>query len=319
MNNILSVPILIHIGYPKALSKWCQRQLFISEFGFEKVMGTFEAQAKLIDPPVFNFNPENVKNFFQQRAKNKPNKKYVPVITSENLCGHIFCGGFNAKELADRIKMVFSNARILIIVREQQSMIRSLYSEHIAWGLPHSLKRFMHPIDPRLAPQFQLDYLKYDKLIIYYQALFGKQNVLVLPYELFKYEPEKFLQSLHKFSEIQMDLKNWLKELPIYEKFNPGRSMLYLHVQRFFNRMLIANCHNYTGWVKNFQRGYFLTQIFRGAARIIDPSIPGFLKDPFEKRSQAYIERETEGQFTDSNRRLSELIHMDLIPFGYDV
>lgn len=122
-----------------------------------------------------------------------------------------------------------------------------------------------------------------------------------------------------QFSAVPFDFKKWLNELPIHDKSNVGRSMVYLQIQRFFNRLLIANCYNYSGWVKNFQRGYFLTQIFRGAARIIDPSIPGFLKNPFEKRSREYIKRVTDGQFTDSNRRLSELIHMDLKPFGYDV
>lgn len=54
-------------------------------------------------------------------------------------------------------------------------------------------------LPPGFAPDCPLDHFEYDALVGHTQALFGTENVLVLPFEMLKEQREGFLAELYQF------------------------------------------------------------------------------------------------------------------------
>ncbi|MCK5666181.1 MAG: sulfotransferase, partial [Thiotrichaceae bacterium] len=224
---------LIHVGFPKALSSWMQVNLFKPENGFKQVMKPFQIQPVIINPTCFKYRADEVYASLDMKiSESKDLNNKVPVITSEALSGNLFCGGYNAKELADRVVTAFPDARILIIVREQKSMIRALYNTQILWGLPHSIERMLVPVVPSMSSQFSHDYLRYDEIVNYYMSQLGKDRVLVLPYELFQQAPDKFIASIYEFSGAHEMWSERVNQLPFEKRINKGVPLVFLKLLR---------------------------------------------------------------------------------------
>ena len=68
-----------------------------------------------------------------------------PVVSFERFSGNPFSGGYDSKEIADRLVRVFPDARVLVIVREQRSMIVSTYKKYVREGGALPPSKFMRP------------------------------------------------------------------------------------------------------------------------------------------------------------------------------
>ena len=193
------VKLLIHVGYPKTGSSWIQKSLFQnSSAGFAPLFGidsiTRGAIMKfLILPNALAFDPAQSLKHFQPAILEVTTGGLVPVLSHERLAGTPHSGGYDSKELTNRLAEVFPRAKVLLVIREQRSMIVSTYKQYVRNGGPCSLRIYLHPprSDGRM-PLFDFQYFEYHRLVGYYQELFGLSNVLVLPYELFRDYPKEF-------------------------------------------------------------------------------------------------------------------------------
>ena len=70
-----------------------------------------------------------------------------PVVSFERFSGNPFSGGYDSKEIADRLVQVFPDARVLVVVREQRSMIVSTYKQYVREGGALPPSKFMLPPD----------------------------------------------------------------------------------------------------------------------------------------------------------------------------
>ena len=115
-----------------------------------------------------------ISNYFNQK------KDYF--ISSEGLSGMGY-GSFNngalIKVIANRIKNIFPNAKIIIIIRNQKAALESLYKDDVKYGYLNDFKSWF--IGKR--NNCGLDYFKYSKMIEVYQEIFGNDNVKVLLFE----------------------------------------------------------------------------------------------------------------------------------------
>lgn len=311
---------LVHIGYPKCLSKWLQKNLFVPNMGFIKCLNPDLAHELIAAKKPFRLDTQEVQgkiNFAQARAtKMLPREqasRLVPVVTSEALVGNMFCGGFDAELLAQRLATCFPQAKILIVIREQRQMIRSLYSTAVAWGVPHTIEDFLTPRGENLSPQFNCEFLMYDSLVAHYQRIFSKDRVAVIPYELFKSDPSAFLK---KIMQLYPSLGNSTKlaQLPISDTVNPGQTIVETGVQRILNSWLLQTPFNYGGWFQDRENWRLLRNTWRAP---FDKT--GYLVSGLEQRLSKKIEKLTQGRFLASNRQLSQLIDIDLGVFGYEV
>jgi len=306
------VPPLIHVGYPKALSSWMQKLLFQPQHGFCKVMDSLALQLCLIEASPFNFDADKPKQWIRERLEEQGNPAELqPVLTGESLVGHTHCGGYNAKVNADRLKEAFPEAKILIVVREQKSMIRSLYKTFVVWGMPHSIDRLLNPVDANMSPQFNLDFLRYDMLVDYYQQLYGKDSVLVQPYELFAADSVAFLQSIYTLCGREVDQEQ-LSKFPTQRTLNKNQTMANLLLQRWHNYFFLSNPFNYSGLFNSNE-----DNLQKRLVRSKKNPLPEFMDNWFEESFARKVATHCDGRFNQSNQNLEALTGLSLQQYGY--
>ena len=317
-------PPLIHIGYPRALSTWLQTCFFLPENGFNVMMDFYNTWEQIIDRHCFNFDKTAIKYFLEDKFK----ENFSPVITHELLSGNPFHGGHDAKLLADRLKSIFPHARILIIVREQKALIRSHYSLGIFFGASHSIDFFLNPsasriVKPALKPpaKFMYEYLKYHRVAGYYMKLYGNDNVLILPYEQFKLDPNVFIKTIDQFIGNPALTDEAIADLPFSKKINTiGLAGLNLELRRILNMLrqngMLPDHINFSGVINESQAGgtgqsgVFLRAMVRFFSQLME--------NAFENRLKRKIEINAAGKFAESNRKLESLIGKKLSQYGYE-
>jgi len=108
-------------------------------------------------------------------------------------------------EKASRIRDVFGPIKIIIVVRRQQDVLKSLYRDHPFD--PRTMESQPRPVNFNEWLEIDLSRkslslahsLYYDRLAYLYDEFFGKENVLVLPMELMQVDLESFSGILSKF------------------------------------------------------------------------------------------------------------------------
>ena len=297
---------LIHIGYHKTASTWLQRHFFSRhDLGLCRID---------MDLPFHNLHPLRF-SAAAYRSHYHPKilqteKGHVPVFSLERLSGHPHSGGFDCKDIADRLKAVFPKARILMIIRQQEGAILSSWYQYVKKGGTGSLKNYLRPRADGHVPLFHRDHFCYDALIEYYQELFGASHVKVLPFEWFCDEPSKFLTEIVKFGGFEMP-----ESLPIRKKTNkaapPVKVLLRSRLNLVIRRDTVNQCSPYASWLG----AVILLPLIEAAGRLTPESI----NRGYRRRWQDFVDREFSGYFAESNRRTQELTGLNLESMGYKV
>ncbi|MCB1705613.1 MAG: hypothetical protein KDI17_12160 [Halioglobus sp.] len=313
MNENNNAP-LIHIGYPKTASTWLQRRLFKPAFGFVRALNHVEIQLAINAPTPFQYDAGSVRAWYEKNLAGE--RGVTPVISSETLSGNIYCGGFNARQNADRLYETFPEGKVLIVTREQKSLIRSLYSTLIEWGMPHSLDRLLTPLDvSNRFPEFNLDYLRFELIAGYYKKLFGDGNVLVIPYELLSSDPQAFAEEIVAFSGASTDLEKLWQRRRTRKAANTSVPISRTLCQRWFNYFFISSALNYSGmFSSSFGKG-----IYKVRRRLDFVRLPDSINEILERRFSARVYAMTNGKFARSNGALQEMCKFDLAALGYEM
>lgn len=204
---------VIHIGLPKAGSTSIQHNFFschreLNYFSLranggaapnqEWFEGFFE-RLRLWDDINFNYEEEksNIDHFVMPYCANRS-----MIISLEGLTGR-FGIGIGGK--AVRLKSLFPNFKILLIIREPFDLLRSMYMQdalnvnkrHFVRALPDTFEQFIrealnfpnHPLSP-------LTQARYGKMARTYRNLFGEENIKIIPLERLRDEPKKAVAEL---------------------------------------------------------------------------------------------------------------------------
>ena len=194
-------PLLVHIGLHKTGSTWLQNHAFCdSDLGFASIDNA--PRHRIVDhfvrpDPLFYDAPATAA-FYAPYCAKACAEGLTLAISHERLSGYPASGGHDRTLIADRLRATFPTCRILIVLREQEALICSMYSQYVTDGGAVSLRRFLTTPEPRLGrkPYFSTELYEFDRLIEYYFGLFGRQNVLVLPFELLSVSPETFVHRI---------------------------------------------------------------------------------------------------------------------------
>lgn len=309
---------LIHIGFPGALATWLQERLFIPEQGFIQLLGSSAAEAELIHPPQFEFRNARLCSSDGENPLSAPrDDEKVPVVTCEHLAGALFPGfGAERSLLADRIHHCFPTGRVLLVIREQGQLMRALYSHMVQTaGMPHSLQGILRHTTRYAIPRFSPAYLRYHGMVRYYQWLFGEDRLLVLPYELFRENPDDFVRHIRDFAGCAHGSVETPAADPDPVDGRGGR-LPSLGVLRLANRHLVRGPFNPRGWVRD---SHGLARARHKAGAFLDRWLPKALDARLERRSRAIISEALQGTFADSNRQLEELTGLPLRDYGYEL
>jgi hypothetical protein len=97
------------------------------------------------------------------------------------------------KNLTTTLQKVFPTAKILIVTRGYSSMLKSLYSQYIKGG---GFLTFLQ-LQENYGPYF-IELYDYSWIVDLYRKSFGKENVILLPYELLRESPYSFTSIIEK-------------------------------------------------------------------------------------------------------------------------
>lgn len=302
--------MLIHIGYHKTGTTLLQRRLFRSaKAGYLFAGGVEELQPVFVEVNAFDFRPDKARILFAPKFEQAKRRGMVPVLSFERLSGAPHQGGYDSQQVADRLADTFPEARVLIVIREQRSMILSLYKTYVRMGGSASLEDYLNPLEGSelRTTLFRYDYLEYDKLIGYYQQLFGEENILALPYELLRRNPARFLKRVEKFSGAHSMSGVELPEV------NVSPAPLPLMVKRHVNKWLVQGPLNASPVLPLRVKNRDLLKPFNRISR----SLPRKLQLAGEGRWQRLIATSISGKYESSNAVTSALAKTDLQKFGY--
>jgi hypothetical protein len=226
---------IVHIGLPKTGSTTLQNNAFAARRDFVYVgkyknAHTDERGRELITristQDSLEYDPIRTAVLVDQlRVDAKPFLISDEILSME--------GRADRRLIAERLRQLFSPAKILIVLRAQPAMCQSMYLNHLrasrqritsfaAW-LEETYGGIAFSDIDRVA-------LNYEPLVATYEDYFGAENVVVLPFELMKDENSKFSATLAELlnmplAAVQSSLKS------VDNQRMSHRHLLALHVQ----------------------------------------------------------------------------------------
>ncbi len=317
----MPIPLLIHIGYHKTGTSFLQEHLFQTEaIGFcSPYEGNF-IKKHIIAPHPFLYDPQQVRRTFSpgfQEVQAQTNR--VPVLSRERLVGALHHTGRDSIPMAQRLAETFPEARILMVIREQRAMLYSSYNQYIRSGGRQTLAHYLR--DPVIYKD-QTDPIEFDPiryhfhyLIQVYYDLFSRENVLVLPYELFRAQPHEFVTKIVEFCQLPVHPES-IASLPYKQLVNPAHSSISLQIKRYLNYVsAIPNTMNGGGLFPSKRNNDLIK---RGLHRL-DRYLPQTWKDRSKIRMQALIQDTIGDYYAESNAQTQSLTKLNLMLYDYQL
>lgn len=191
---------LIHIGYPKSGSTFLQEWF--------------------LQNPLLHYAPGGLGGFhnvyqISQNAAAQQTKEFRYFVTSdESLCipqistgtipinNEIQKTNFAISTLqaqnknCDTLKSLYPNASILFITRGYESLIKSGYSQLVRTGFTYNIEQYKQGFNiEEESVNINVDY---SLIIDIYEQSFGKENLIVMPYEMLRDNQAVFLKELEQ-------------------------------------------------------------------------------------------------------------------------
>ena len=307
--------VLLHVGYHKTGSRWL-RALFFSNpgtgLGWIDKAGVDHPVRRLVAARPLEFDAETTRVEFEPLLQGIVDEGLSPVVSFERLSGNPFSGGYDSKEIADRLVRVFPDARVLVVVREQRSMIVSTYKQYVREGGALSPSKFMRPPTSRSlrVPWFDLRHFEYHHLLAHYRQLFGEDAVLALPYEQFVADPRSFVEQIGRFAGRPLSDQT-LESLPFDTRTNPGPPATAIAIRRVLNGWGVCTDLN--------PAPPLASPVFWRLGKRIDRMslAPGQAVEREEAKLRRTVAEIVGDGYVDSNRRTAELLGVDLGAYGW--
>jgi hypothetical protein len=222
---------IAHIGYPKTGTYWFRNNLYFRLQKYEIIQNSTIQQA-IITVNALKFSAEEA----QEMLKNYLGKDII--IDFHGFIGttHAFgASGYLTKEHCSRLKDVFGDIHIVLMLRNQIDLIDSHYKQHIIEGGTYSTNKYLNFRSNfsfiNALMLFDKDHFDFYTQVKFQQKLFGKDNVHVYFFEEFSENPELFCKKM--FDDLG------ITEFPDnvdYSISNGSLPMSYYRILRFLNR-----------------------------------------------------------------------------------
>ena len=300
----------LHIGLHRTGSTWIQKSVFNGEDGRPPlaVKDRIQLNDRIVTPRDENFNPVRVREWLMEQTKGI---EHPIVLSSERFSGNPHSGWFDSIRNLDRLHAILPDARVVLVVREQRSFIQSLWLQYIRIGGTATLRQYLQApsAGDYRAPVFDPEFLKFHHLVESLDQRFGPEHVLVLPYELLKEDPHRYLQLIGNHGGF--DLVPPGQITPRYASLRH----IDAHVRRWTNRLFNQSTLHRSPLLPSKFAAKTGDSLGRIAGRIAGRGIDSRLK----VATRRLIEKQSfdwEGM-AESNRTLSMRMNMDLVRYGY--
>ncbi len=303
-------PPLLHIGYQKTGTTWLQEYFFTVDGPVFRRADRRTVNELFVRPNPLDFDAAATRRALEPFMAETRAAGALPVLSQERLSGAITLGGYDCKEIAERLAAVYPGARVLIVIRKQDGMILSNYKQYARTGGVMPLKRFLRPSKRvRSQAQFDLAFFEYDRLIRAYRELFGPERVLVLTYESLREDPAGFIAAVAGFCGVPVPPMTGLGETR-----NTSYSGPILAVKRWFNHVFV-NVPDNPGCLIPVGENRLVKKAFARINRLV----PGFLARWADRRMLEAIRAAAGDRYRASNALTAKLTGLDLASWGYDL
>lgn len=307
-------PLLVHLGLHRTGSSWLQQRVFDGRDGRPTpvVPDRSESARRIVLARDDDFDATEVKCWLAERIDAIADRGGVPVLSNERFSGNPHSGWFDAERTIDRLSEVVEDPRVLVVLRRQEDLIRSLYLQYVRIGGPAGLAAYLQPPDPgdHRAPGFDPAFLRFDQLLDRLDRTFGRDRVLGLPYELLARNPQAFLDRIGAFAGTRIvapgDARRRVYGSPGFVEAACRRRLNFwctrstLHRAAPFPSPVLAVPADLLARTLQVAIGPFLEGVLsRRATRRIDARIAAY------------------GGYREGNRRLGERLGMDLADLGW--
>ena len=195
--------LLVHIGLHRTGSTWFQQTALPDEG--TPIVDAWPDRAdlarKIIKPCNADFAENVLRMELDSRCEAVRSKGDIPVISHERFSGNPSSGAFDMNRTAERIQRLCPDAKILVILRDQQSQLESIWCQAVRIGLYCSANDYLrphHPGDFRI-PHFEPSYLLHDEIVGEYARRFGRERVLALDFELLQKDSIAYMNMICDF------------------------------------------------------------------------------------------------------------------------
>ena len=200
--------IIVHPGYSKTATTWLQDEIF-ADLGPEIYLGKTSRnfprwilEINYLDDATFDRRINQLRETVQNKTMNKP----ISIISSEAFTN---LGAVHSQ--ANRIRKIFGQAKIILVLRNPISWIISNYKCSVQYEKFYKcLEDYLDfgenrtPFAMEKRPPFYLPDYFYDETVETYIRLFGSERVLILRYEDFRENPLEFGQKLEDFAGLYL-------------------------------------------------------------------------------------------------------------------
>lgn len=302
-------PILLHLGYYKTATTSLQEQVFLPEHGVHRPWSVNELIERFALAEPFEWDADGMRRDLERAHAEAEQRGHVLAFSCERFSGSPFDGGTDARLQIDRCKDLVPDARVLVTIRRQPDMILTCYKHYVRAGGAQSLSRFID--QPRLGrdtvPFFRARFFEYHRLIEYVQKLWGRDRVLVLPFELLKKNPASYLKAIG--DHMGATLPSAMPPDPL----NVSLCGLTLGLKRRANFWFSPHIMNPAAPFG----GRLTNRVLQRTFLAIDRVLPRPLRAWSDRRYRRILDRRLSGVFEASNRRVAELTGIDLGAYGY--
>lgn len=225
--------VFIHLGIHKTASTFIQTQLFTSlkSTKFLNRQEIKDFKNYILHADDFDFTVNEARNIFNSIIESYHYTENF-LISDEEFYGNPYMGGIDRKRIIDRLILVFpDNIYFMIFLRNQVSLMLSLYSYYIKSGGTANIKNFLYYKKYPLI--INEGHFKYDAYLDYIIQKTSRNKLKVLLYEDFvKYQSQTIAEILEFVEEpiFSVELNS--------KKTNKSLSYSMLKYVRFFNKFV---------------------------------------------------------------------------------
>ncbi|MDH2435364.1 sulfotransferase domain-containing protein [Pokkaliibacter sp. MBI-7] len=282
-----------HIGLHKTATTWLQDIIFRVHPEVNVANNTKNPAATPLLKTIISSNPymycrETATREFNL-IQHEENKKTV--ISAERLSGHPASGHYDQQLIAQRIACLDPDARIILSIRCQSTLIPSIYNQLLKAGLVATLQDLLR-VSSWKVRGFDLDAYHFNKIARFYFSLFGRENVQICYFEDINTQPNKYLDKIFTF----LDIKNTATDENYSTIVNPSLELSKQRSQLAINYFRSSE-FNYNLLPQSLAD---INKIAPFSDRIIDVIPKNLMSEEIEHYLHEY--------FQESNRDLSNLL-----------
>ena len=308
MNGHTGNDIIVYSGFPKTASKWLLHSVWRGKGAGFKVIAEGRAVARdFIENNPLDFDIRSIRDRYAEQILKCSTCGEVPVIHHEGIAASLFGSASPNTKSFEQIAAVFPNSRVILAVREQRNLLLSWYAHNVKLGLGASLAEFLTETEPGVTPYLRFDVFKFHHLVRFLYGLYGRERVLILPYELLKLNPGMYLDRIMTFTGSEDATFT-----PDAQSRNVGLNGLEVRGTAWLNRRFATDHPLPRPSIRGRAR---LIQILRYLCKYAPEDLASRLMTQLEKQIESHVGN----RYADSNLCLQQLTGLDLASYGYDI